>query len=196
MPKKPTYEKLEQRVKELENEISETKLKENLIGIQGELSLALNDVAFASRNENGVICLEGKDRVAYLDIPCSRQNNDNFLALSMDMSRIGDLSGHDIGYSKRKTGISGILPVEYISDLSAGYLSHRDIININYLSCHIIFLSQVFLFGLQKPSRQRFRQIGYKLETYHCDAEISSYLQPFMGAPTQLRELGFHTWQS
>lgn len=62
---KPTYEELGQKIVELEKEASESKLKENLFGIQRDLSMALNTVG--NLNDGLGVCLEAALKASGMD---------------------------------------------------------------------------------------------------------------------------------
>ena len=65
MTKKPTFEELEQRVVELEKESFDRALKENLIKIQRDLSIALSNVN--NLTEGLKLCLESALQASEMD---------------------------------------------------------------------------------------------------------------------------------
>lgn len=65
MVNKPTYEELEQRIIELDKEVSDSEMKQNLIITQRDLSIALNT---ANNIENGLnLCLKAALKVSGMD---------------------------------------------------------------------------------------------------------------------------------
>ena len=65
MSDKPTYEEMEQRIKELEKEILESELEEDLIRIQRDLSIELNSLE--NLNDGLSLCLEAAIKASGMD---------------------------------------------------------------------------------------------------------------------------------